>query len=380
MKRRVSSFLVLMIVILLFNVQVSVLVFAQDKTVTNLIIMIGDGMGIPQITIARVSSQGADGRLNLDKIKYTGLVTTHSANNLVTDSAAAGTALATGVKTNKGFIAVDPELKPLKSILILAQRLGKKVGLITTARITDATPATFGANTFDRQNEDEIAVDLIDNGIDLLMGGGLEKFGVDLFTREPKPGSLIKESEEKGYCFIDTVEKLKVLEGPQQKILALFNFGDMNFVRERFDFEPTLIEMTSKALEFLSNDKGFVLMIEGARIDDAGHLNDAEKVINEMVAFDETVGVVLDFASKSKNTLVIVTADHETGGMALNGGLLDGKNLHIAWTTGGHTGSMVPVYAFGPGAINFTGTHHLTEISRLMAEQLGIGTFPYYYE
>lgn len=354
-------------------------VFAQDKPVKNLILMIGDGMGIGQITAARVASQGAEGSLNLDEIRYTGFVKTHCANNLVTDSAAAGTALATGVKTNRGFICLDPERRKLKSILSIAQEMGKKVGLVTTTRLTDATPAVFGAHNISRQNEEEIAGNLINKDIDLLMGGGLDTFGVDLFTRKPKSGSLIKQAEENGYTFIDTAEKLKEVSGAK-KLLGIFNFGDLNFVNDRFDFEPSLPEMSARALEFLSNDNGFFLMIEGGRIDDASHLNDAEKTINETIEFDQAVGVVLYFAKKSKDTLVIITADHQTGGFALNGGLLNGKNLKIGWTTGWHTGCMVPLYAFGPGAINFTGTHHLTEISRLMAEQLGIETFPCYYE
>ncbi|MCK4258213.1 MAG: alkaline phosphatase [Halanaerobiales bacterium] len=376
MKKRCKFIYLFTFLILLFSVQVS----AYYNPVKNVILMIGDGMGIEQVTAARVASQGADGLLNLDELKYTGFLKTHSANNLVTDSAAAGTALATGVKTNNNYVALDPERRKLKSLLILAKEMGKKVGLVTTTRLTDATPAAFGAHNISRKNEKEIAADLINKDIDLLMGGGLDIFGTDPFTRKPKSGSLIRQAEEYGYTFIDTAEKLKNVTDAQ-KLLGIFNFGDLNFINDRFPpFEPSLPEMSASALEYLSNDNGFFLMIEGGRIDDASHLNDPEKTINETIEFDQAVGVVLDFAKKSKDTLVIITADHQTGGFALNRGLLNGENLSIGWTTGDHTGCMVPIYAYGPGAQNVLGTHHLIDISRLMADQLGIEKYPQYYK
>jgi alkaline phosphatase len=376
MRKKLQYTLFIFALIILFTFQV----LAEDKPVKNLVIMIGDGMGIEQITAARVAFGGHEGRLNLDEIRYTGFAITHSANNLVTDSAAAGTALATGVKTNNGRIAIDPDGKPLKSILVLAQSMGMKTGLVSTARLTDATPASFGANSFNRQNEDEIAMDLINNNINLLFGGGLDKFGADLFTRKPKKNSLINKAIEQGYTFIDTREKLNNLDYIPDKILGLFNFGNMNYINERFDYEPTLPEMTKKALDLLQNNNGFFLMIEGGRIDDASHQNAPDKTINETIAFDRAVGVVLDYARKEGSTLLIITADHQTGGFALNGGSMNGQKLEIGWTTGGHTGTMVPVYAYGPGAENFLGTHHLTEISRLMADLLGINEFPSYYQ
>lgn len=375
MKRGLPAGLLVLILLLITTLTV----FGQGQGVKNLVLMIGDGMGIQQVTAARVASRGADGSINVDRIKYTGFALTHSANNLITDSGAAGTALATGYKTNNGFIAISPSQEKLKSILILAGELGKKVGIVTTTNLTDATPAAFGANNISRQNKAEIAADLLNKDIDLLLGGGLDTFGADPFTRQPKPNSLIKEAEKKGYTFIDTTAGLKNL-ATAERVLGLFNFGDLNYYDERFVFEPGLAEMTVQALRFLANEQGFFLLIEGGRIDDASHQNDPEKTIKETVEFDQAVGIVLDYAEKRGDTLVIVTADHQTGGFSLNGGLLDGQNLKIGWSTGGHSGSMVPVYAFGPGAINFTGTRHLSVISRLMAEQLGIKEFPQIYQ
>lgn len=367
------------IIVITMILLLSIQVFAADKVVKNVILMIGDGMGVQQVTAARVASQGVDGVLNLDKLKYTGFVKTHSANNLVTDSAAAGTALATGVKTNNTFISLDPEQKKLKSLLTLAQEKGKKVGLVTTTRLTDATPATFGAHSVSRKYEDEIAEELVSNDINLLMGGGLDTFGADLFTREPKRGSVIRQAEENGYTFIDTADELREVSD-EEKLLGIFNFGDLNFYNDRFDFEPGLAEMSQKALDLLANDNGFFLMIEAGRIDDASHLNDAEDTIADTIEFDEAVGVVIDFAAKTEDTLVIITADHQTGGFALNGGLMNGKNINIGWTTTDHTGSMVPIYAYGPGAENVLGTHHHIEISKLLANQMGIDKYPQYFE
>lgn len=281
----------------------------------NVILMIGDGMGAGQIEIARQMEYGKDGRLFLESLPYVSLVHTSSADNVVTDSAAGGTALAIGKKTNNGMIGVTPDGKEATSILDTFKKHGKKTGVISTNTVTDATPASFTASVNNRWNgQNEIARQQLENQVDVLLGGG-----ADVFKPKHQNGrDLIKEAINKGYTFVSTKEELLKAKG--NKLLGLFHPSYMSFKLDRKwinSQEPSLKEMTEKAIEFLSKgNNGFFLMCEGARIDHASHAADLTSVWKEVIEFDHAVKYAVEWAKNNKNTLVIVAADHETMGLS----------------------------------------------------------------
>lgn len=356
--------------------------FAETPPVRNVILLIGDGMGIGQITAARIESESPDGILNLDTMKTIGLAKTHSASNLVTDSAAGGTALATGIRTSNGRIGTDPDNRPLMSLMLLARDRGMGTGVAVTKALTDATPATFLVQAVSRTFDDDIAEKIIHSGVNVLLGGGSETFGAHPFTRKPRAGSLINTAVELGYLYIDQRDQLLALElGESQNVLGLFSTGNLSYDRERFPGEPSLAEMTKTAIDLLdAYPEGFFLMVEGSNIDTANHYNNTEQMLGDTMAFDQAVGVALDYARLRDDTLVIVTADHETGGLGITGGSPDGARVNHAWLSTDHTGTMVPVYAYGPGEEIFAGTQHLTDVSKKIAHLLGFDPFPVYVD
>lgn len=297
----------------------------------NLIVLIGDGMGPAQVSAARYFQQYENNvnSLNLDPY-YVGQATTYAdrgedggqiVSGIVTDSASAGTAFATGHKTYNAAISVSNEdvSKPFASVLEAAELSGKSTGLVTTARITHATPAVYASHVRSRDNENAIASQYLDSGIDVLLGGG-ESFFV---TKEEKgkrsDKNLLPEFEAKGYQIVKTGQSLNKLSAKDSKVLGLFGSSHVAYVPDRSADTPSLAEMTSKALEILStNDKGFAIMIEGGRIDHAGHANDFPTMVQEALDFDEAFKVAIEFAKKDGNTSVVVTADHETGGLSLS--------------------------------------------------------------
>lgn len=292
---------------------------AENSAPENIIFMIGDGMSVSHVTLTRI----ATGNLNMDEFSDGGIVTTYPlpSSGWITDSAAAGTALATGYKTNNGIISQTPEGEKLKTALEMAREAGKSTGIVTTSKITDATPACFYAHTAGRSNEDEIAEQLSTAGVDVILGGGLGYFMPSGNEGSKRKDSLdlTSEFERAGYKFVrDREELLGVDKAP---VIGLFTPSYMSFELDRKENEPSIAEMTEKAIELLSSSKkGFFLMVEGGRIDHEAHANDAAGVITEIKAFDDAVGVALDFAKRNGNTLVVVTADHSTGGMVLGSG------------------------------------------------------------
>lgn len=270
----------------------------------SIILLIGDGMGIPQVTLGRFAKGGPEARLALDDLPVTGLVTVHAHDQWVTDSAAAATAMASGVKTYNEGVGVDPERKPVRALGEIARDAGWAVGLVTTSRITHATPAAFAAHIVHRDMEDDVAKQYLDSGVDVLLGGGARHF----------PAELRDAFRGKGY---DVVTKRAELEASSsRRVLGLFGGSHVNYVLDRGPSDPSLPDMTRKALELLG-DRPFFLMIEGARIDHAGHVSDAVSLAREMIEFDETVGLAAAWAKRRGDVLVLVTADHATGGMAI---------------------------------------------------------------
>lgn len=344
-----------------------------DAPVRNIILYIGDGMGISQITAYRIHNVGGGGKLNVERMPVTGLLHTQSIDDLITDSAAGATALACGFKTRNGMIATLPDNTKVLTILEAARDKGMSTGLVATSSITHATPACFASHVESRSNHTEIARQLIEENVDILLGGGRGYFIPQSAPKSKRSDDLdlVSRAEEKGYQFVETGKEL--LKASQNRVLGLFRSGAL----KREPPEPTLAEMTAKSIELLNrNTEGFFLMVEGSQIDWAGHDNDLDYMLWEMASFDEAVKVGLDFALQDQHTLVVVTADHETGGLAINDGSFDGSNLDVEWTTGHHTGQPVPVFAFGPHSLRFTGVKENSEIPIIFANLLGIEPFP----
>lgn len=345
----------------------------KETKIKNVILLIADGTGLAQISSGQLSLVGADDYLNLQRMPITGIVKTHSADALITDSAAGATAYSCGIKTNNGMIAYLPDETHCKTLLEIAEEKGMSTGLVATSTITHATPASFAAHVESRGNETGIADQYVDSNVEVFLGGG-KKF----FIPQGEEGSsrtdnrnLIEEFESKGYDFVSDAEGMKA--STSDKLLGLFADSGM----ESENRTPTLSEMTNTAIEKLnSNEKGFFLMVEGSQIDWAGHGNDAEYAIREMKDFDAAVKTVLDFAKEDGETLVVLTADHETGGMTMMSSSNDPKELSVKWVTDYHTAVPVPLMAYGPSAIHFSGWNDNTDIGIKIAELMNFGEFP----
>lgn len=339
----------------------------QQPEVKNVIFMIGDGMGLAHVAATMINQNYAP--LNVERAQYVGLAKTYSANNRVTDSAASGTALATGTKTYNGAIGVDVDKKPLRSILEKAEDKGLATGLVATYAVTNATPASFIGHVDSRKNEEGIANDFLKTDIDVFIGGG-KKF----FTEREDGRDLTKELEKKGYKMVYTMDEVMAVDKGQLGALLAPN-AMPKMSDGRGNYLPTA---TEKVLQILKNNspKGFFVMIEGSMIDGGGHANDIKMVINETIDFDNAVKVAFDFADKNPGTLVVVTADHETGGLSIPSGKADfslaDQGVEYKFSTGGHTGIMVPIYAYGTGAENFSRVMENTDIPKTMERLLGI--------
>jgi alkaline phosphatase len=319
--------------------------------VKNVIFMIGDGMGVAH-TYAAMSV--SDKPLNIERCEITGLQKTFSANNYITDSGAAGTTLASGKKTNNGAIGVDSQGKKVKTLLEIAEENGLATGLVSTSSVTHATPASFIAHQSSRGSYEDIAKDFLKTDIDVFIGGG-----TDHFAKRADGLNLLDSLKLKGYEVETSLDmimksnagKLAGFTAPLQNPYRLKGRGDM------------LPASTGKAIGILKkNPKGFFLMVEGSQIDWAAHAHAADTTIDETLDFDKAVGVALDFAQQDGHTLVVITADHETGGVTITGGDRNAKTVKLAFSTSGHTAVMVPVYAYGPGSGKFTGIYDNTEL------------------
>lgn len=332
--------------------------------VKNIILLIGDGMGLSQITAGMYMNGN---RTALEGFPIVGLQKSHSADNLITDSAAGATAFACGIKTKNGAVATDPAGVPHQTILEEAMLQGKATGLLVTSTIVHATPACFAAHHTTRNAYEDIALDMSDSDVDLLIGGG-KKF----FAERTDKRNLLTEMRSRGYVVDDyTGKEIKEIKFPSKgKFFYLTADEDPSTFA---DGRHYLIPAFEKSLDFLlktSEGNGFFFMVESSQIDWGGHSNDASYVIQEFLEFDLLIDQALAFAKVNKNTLVIVTGDHETGGMAINPGSME-DNLKVAFTTGSHTAVMIPVFAIGPGAELFGGTYDNTAIYHKMRQAYG---------
>lgn len=316
----------------------------------NVIFLIGDGMGLTQITAGSIAKKTP---LVLEKFRQIGLVKTYS-TKLITDSAAGATAMATGSKTYNGAISMNIHQEKLKTIVEYAEEADWLTGIVTTATVTHATPACFYGHqpTRSRVNQ-KLAAEFMTKNIEVLMGGGWNYFKDGLDGRD-----LIAEAQEKGYFVTDNINQ--VGDYRPEKMICLISAKLPPKLEERGNFLPLAAK---KAIDILSYPKSnFFLMIEGAQIDWGGHQNESDYIVEEMLDFDKTVQEAFDFAEKDGNTLVIVTADHETGGYSINGGSQKDGKVEGKFTSDYHTATMVPIFAYGPGAESFAGIMDNTEI------------------
>ena len=332
----------------------------KGNKVKNVILMIGDGMSLMHVYSAWTANRG---HLYLDNCQVVGLSKTYCANKLVTDSGAGGTAIATGQKTNYHCVGVDPEGQPLKSLIDYAKEKGLSTGVAVTCRLWDATPADFCCHNADRDQEEEIIGDYPNCRADYVFGGGAK-----MFTNRKDGRDIFKELNEKGWQTPRTWEELEAIK--EGKAFCVPYDVDTPLPAERGDL---LKRASLKGIELLSqNEKGFFLMVEGSQLDDYGHFNDIDLLMQETHDFDRTIGAMYEWAAKDGETLVVVTADHETGGLTLVDGDLNEGRIVCKFSTGGHSGVMVPVYAFGPGAEEFTGIFENTDICKKIRKlQLG---------
>lgn len=333
----------------------------KGKKVKNVILMIGDGMSLMHVYTAWTANRG---KLWLENAQATGLSKTWAVKKLVTDSGSGGTSLATGVKTVYHAVGVDPEGKPLTSLVDVAKELGKDAGMAVTCRLWDATPCDFCCHNIDRDKEEELVGDYPTSGVDFVFGGGAQ-----IFTNRKDGRDIFKELQKKGYHVSRTLDDFFAYD-KNSRIFAVPYDKDTPLPDERGDL---LARASMKGISLMNQNKnGFFMMIEGSQLDDYGHFNQLDLLMKETLDFDQTVGEVMKWAAKDGETLVVVTADHETGGLTLVNGNKDEGRVECCFSTKDHSGAMVPVYAFGPGAENFTGIFENTDvfkkIKKLMTE------------
>ena len=333
----------------------------KQPVVRNVILLIGDGMGLYHPYAAFTVNKGS---LTIyERSTVVGLSKTASADNYTTDSAAGGTAIACGVKTNNGVLGQLPDGTPVKSMLKYAADNGLFTGIVVTCELTHATPAAFIAHVDGRSENENIALDFARSKINVAIGGG-RKF----FEDREDAKNLTDSMKAKGFQVAYTLDEVKaVQEGNLLGLLAEIS-------PERYPARGELLtEGVNTAINILNqNKKGFFLMVEGSQIDWAAHEGNQEETVEEVLDFDRAVKIAFDFAERDGQTLVIVTADHETGGLTINHGNLQSGSLRTNFSSTGHTGVPVPVYAFGPGAEKFTGIYENTEFLPKVLELLGI--------
>lgn len=320
----------------------------ERKKVKNVILLIGDGMGLAQVY---ASYTAAAGQLNLFNFINIGFSKTASADSYITDSAAGATAMATGKKTNNRYVGVDPAGNHLASIPELIAPKGMRSAVISAGDITDATPASFYAHQKERSLSEAIAADFMKSPVDILIGGNYKSF-----AQRQDDQDLIRQLQQKGYVTANQFSALDAISA--NRFVVLDDQAVTSLEKGRGDF---LAKSLNKSLEALSqNKKGFFIVAEGAQIDHGGHQNNMSVVVREMLDFDRAVGEAMKFVDQDGETLLIVTADHETGGLSLLHG--DMKNGTVAgnFSTDDHTALPVPVFAYGPHSLDFRGVYENT--------------------
>lgn len=326
----------------------------------NIILMIPDGMGINHYSAAWIANMG---KLNMDKMPVAGMARTQCADYLVTDSAAAATAMATGKKVNAGQVGVAPDGTKLTNLLELAAKSGKATGVVVTKSITDATPAAFLAHVGKRTSEEEIAAQMVKTAVcDVLIGGG-KKF----FSKRTDGIDLLAEAKKNKYHV--ALNQAEVLATPKgTRLLALLADNMMDEPAKRGD---VLAQATLKALDLIGKTPhGFFLLVEGSKIDTESHVNRLDATLSEVHDFDVTVEAVLAWVAKNPDTLVVIAPDHETGGLLVFDGNIEQGTVKAKFHSVSHTGNMVPIFAAGKGAAPFGKLLDNTDVFKILRSYL----------
>lgn len=321
----------------------------MENKIDRVILMIGDGNGLAQISAGMFANAN---QLNLTQLKNMGLIKTQAADDFTTDSAAGATAYATGQKTNNRALGIDPEGKVLQNITELLDSYDFNSGIITTDNLTGATPASFYSHHAERDDIDEIARFLPLSKLDLFIGGGkrdFTQFGID----------RLKELEENGWTMM---KSLGEIGGSFADKVGYFssNSGMPTMAKGREDY---LLQSCKNAISFLESKKSpFFLMVEAAMIDSGGHANNSNTVVTELLDFDQAIGWMIQYVDQNPNTLLIITADHETAGLSLPQGKVSENEVEMAYHSDDHTGIMVPIFAYGAHSGEFRGVYENTEV------------------
>lgn len=347
-------------VIVLFLAAFNLLI-AQNVKPKNIILLIGDGMGINYVGASLLQDPNSP----FKEFKTIGLSITCSADKLITDSAAGATAIATGYLTNNKYVSVDTSGNNLYTIFEHAEKLGLSTGIVVTASVAHATPGAFLAHSISRYDQTLIASQMVDQNFDVIIGGGLKYFLPKSLSGEREDNrNLLESLISKNYSLPKNYSELSLLP---ESITNLYALLEMDALPESSKRNYSLGDLTKSAITHLRNDKdGFMLMIEGSQIDWAGHDHKSKELLDEMNDFSSAVSEALNFAKKDGNTLVVITSDHETGGMSITKGNHDGSELELAFATGGHTPSLIGIYAFGPGEEKFSGIMNINQIGRIL--------------
>ena len=336
----------------------------ESTKALNVIYFIGDGTALPQVYAGMLATRQD---LVFPQFPYIGVVDTHSSSNDITDSAAGGTALCSDHKTKNAMVGMNPDTIPVKTLLEVFHEQGKETGLIVTSYITHATPACFYAKVPHRRQYEDIAMQMAEaDNINLAIGGGRKHFN----QRKDSVNLIERMENELGWKVYDTLDNIDVT---CKKYAVLANDGHMPPAAERGDFLPRSVKTALKTLGDAEN--GFFLMVEGSQIDFACHANDSAYMVDEVVDFSYAIQVALDYAEEHGNTLVVVTADHETGGLTMPDKQGKYTNVSFCYSTGSHTCLPVMVYAYGPGAEQFTGWMQNTAIKGKILNACGMENF-----
>lgn len=343
MQKKLS--LVLMVVV----ISTATLFSQHQSKPKNIILLIGDGFGLSQVSASVLSLKNDP----FKKFHSIGLVNTCSADNLITDSAAGATAYATGYRTKNGRISVDENGNPLETITEIAQKKKMSIGIVVTSSLTNATPAAFLSHSLKRQDEFNIAEQIVKSKVDILFGAGTDFFlSKEFGGKREDSKNLIDSMIASGYNFIKDPSEVSSAS-ITKKSIGLFSKYSLPHADKR---NYSLGLLTKLAIDYLSKDKdGFFLMIEGSQIDWAADHNDSDYLFAEILDFNSAIEEALRFAEKDKNTLVIVTSDHDTGSAGITGINKESNQLVLSWATKSHTANFVGIFSFGPSSKLFEG-------------------------
>lgn len=359
---KIKRFILACIVLMLFACKSRKNASKEVNSAKNVILLISDGTGLSQVSSAFYFKESSP---NYSRFKNIGLIKTSSSREDVTDSAAGATAFACGVKTYNGAIGVTDDSTVVKNLVEIASLKKINTGMIATSSITHATPASFYAHTLNRGFAEKIALHLVQSEIDFFAGGGLQ-----FFNNRKDGRNLLNVLNEKQFT-IDTtsLNDFSTIKTSEKAGYLLAKEAMPTVIEGRGNF---LSKATELAIQFLSKDNsGFFIMAEGSQIDWGGHENNAEYLVSELIDFDDAVGKALDYAEKEGNTLVIVTSDHETGGFTLAAKkkktedgeeYSDYSEIGMSFSTTGHSATLIPVFAYGPGSEEFAGIYENTNI------------------